>query len=133
MPPRGPTYWDYLKLDKLLALQGGLEEDEAGLMPDELHFIIVHQAFELWFKLTLRELRHARDHLAAPRVPEENIPYVVHHLGRVTEILKLCVQQWHVMETLTPQDFLAFRDKLIPASGFQSFQLRELEIVLGLD
>jgi len=133
MPPRGPTYWDYLKLDRLLTLQGGLEEDEAALMPDELHFIVVHQAFELWFKLMLRELRDARDHLAAPRVPEEKIPYVVHHLGRVTEILKLCVHQWHVMETLTPQDFLAFRDKLIPASGFQSFQLRELEIVLGFD
>jgi tryptophan 2,3-dioxygenase len=58
-----PTYSDYLKLDRLLALQGGLEDDEAQLMPDELHFIVVHQAFELWFKLTLRELRLARDHL----------------------------------------------------------------------
>ena len=128
-----PTYWDYLKLDRLLDLQGGLEGDEQQLMPDELHFIIVHQAFELWFKLTLRELRLARDHLAAPRVPEEKIPYVVHHLRRVSEILKLAVEQFRVMETLTPQDFLAFRDKLIPASGFQSFQMRELEIVLGLE
>lgn len=129
----GPTYWDYLRLDELLGLQSGLEGDEAGLMPDELHFIIVHQAFELWFKLSLRELRLARDHLAAPRVPEERIPYVVHHLRRVTEIFKLAVDQFRVMETLTPQDFLAFRDKLIPASGFQSFQMRELEIVLGLE
>jgi len=128
-----PTYWDYLALDRLLSLQGGLEDDEQQLMPDELHFIIVHQAFELWFKLTLRELRLARDHLAAPRVPEERIPYVVHHLGRVSEILKLAVEHFRVMETLTPQDFLAFRDKLIPASGFQSFQMRELEIVLGLE
>ncbi len=128
-----PTYWDYLRLDRLLDLQGGLEGDEEQLMPDELHFIIVHQAFELWFKLTLRELRLARDHLAAPRVPEEKIPYVVHHLRRVSEILKLAVEQFRVMETLTPQDFLAFRDKLIPASGFQSFQMRELEIVLGLE
>lgn len=129
----GPTYWDYLKLDRLLDLQGGVEGDESALMPDELHFIIVHQAYELWFKLVLRELRDARDHLAAPRVPEEKIPYVVHHLRRVTEIMKLAVDQFRVMETLTPQDFLAFRDKLIPASGFQSFQLRELEILLGLD
>lgn len=128
-----PTYWDYLRLDRLLDLQGGLEGNEQQLMPDELHFIIVHQAFELWFKLTLRELRLARDHLAAPRVPEERIPYVVHHLSRVSEILKLAVEQFRVMETLTPQDFLAFRDKLIPASGFQSFQMRELEIVLGLE
>jgi tryptophan 2,3-dioxygenase len=128
-----PTYWDYLRLDRLLALQGGLEDDEALLMPDELHFIIVHQAFELWFKLSLRELRLARDHLAAPKVPEESVPYVVHHLRRVNAILELAVDQFKVMETLTPQDFLAFRDKLIPASGFQSFQMRELEIVLGLD
>lgn len=126
------TYWDYLKLDRLLDLQGGIEGDESALMPDELHFIIVHQAFELWFKLSLRELRLARDHLAEPRVPEEKIPYVVHHLRRVTTILELAVDQFKVMETLTPQDFLAFRDKLIPASGFQSFQMRELEILLGL-
>ena len=127
-----PTYWDYLKLDQLLSLQGGLESDESQLMPDELHFIIVHQVFELWFKLILRELRLARDHLAAPTVAEEEIPYVVHHLRRVNQILRLGVDQFQVMETLTPQDFLAFRDKLMPASGFQSVQMRELELLLGL-
>ena len=128
-----PTYWDYLKLDKLLAIQGGLEEDESRLMPDELHFIVVHQVYELWFKLVLRELRLAREHLSEPRVPEERIPFVVHHLRRVNEILKLTVDQFRIMETLTPQDFLDFRDKLSPASGFQSFQMREIEILLGLD
>ncbi len=128
-----PNYWDYLKLDQLLGLQGGLEGDEGRLLSDELHFIIVHQAFELWFKLCLRELREARDHLASPQVAEEKIPHVVHHLRRSSAIFELCVDQFRVMETLTPQDFLAFRDKLIPASGFQSFQLRELELVLGLD
>jgi tryptophan 2,3-dioxygenase len=127
------TYWDYLRLDTLLDLQGGLEGDEHKLMPDELHFIVVHQAFELWFKLMLRELRLARDHLAVPEVPEERVPYVVHHLRRVITIFELAVLQFRVMETLTPQDFLAFRDKLVPASGFQSFQLRELEILLGLE
>lgn len=129
--PKPPTYWDYLKLDSLLDLQGGLE-DEVPLKTDELHFIVVHQAFELWFKLCLREIRLARDHLAAPTVPEEKIPYVVHHLRRVAEIFKLAVDQFRVMETLTPQDFLDFRDKLTPASGFQSFQMREMEILLGL-
>ncbi len=127
------NYWDYLHLEQLLALQGGLERDEGQIEPDELHFIVVHQAFELWFKLVLRELRLARDLLAAPRVAEEAIPHVVHHVGRINAILRLCVDQFAIMETLTPQDFLAFRDKLIPASGFQSFQLRELELVLGLD
>jgi tryptophan 2,3-dioxygenase len=128
-----PTYWDYLELERLLDLQGGLEGDESSLLPDELHFIVVHQAYELWFKLVLRELRLGRDHLSEPRVPEERVPFVVHHLRRVTTILGLLVEQFEVMETLTPQDFLAFRDKLMPASGFQSFQLREIEIVLGLD
>jgi tryptophan 2,3-dioxygenase len=127
-----PTYWDYLRIDELLSLQGGLEGDEKQIEPDELHFIIVHQAFELWFKLVLRELRLARDYLAEPRVAEEVIPHVVHHLGRVNEIFRLLVDQFGIMETLTPQDFLAFRDKLVPASGFQSFQMREIELVLGL-
>lgn len=128
-----PTYWDYLRLDSLLELQGGLDGDESKLMPDELHFIIVHQAYELWFKLALRSLRLARDHLAAETVPEDAIPHVVHHLRRVTEIFRLGVEQFRVMETLTPIDFLDFRDKLVPSSGFQSFQMRELEILLGLE
>lgn len=124
-----PTYWDYLQLDKLLDQQGGFGGD---VSPDELHFIIVHQAYELWFKLILSQLRLARDHLAAPHLPEERVPFVVHHLGRVNEILKLCVDQFRVMETLPPQDFLDFREKLTPSSGFQSFQMREMEMVLGL-
>src|SRR5512145_3208833 len=109
-PP--PTYWDYLKLESLLQLQSGLEERDSDLAPDELHFIVVHQVYELWFKLSLRELRLARDWLAAPRVPEETVPQVVHHLRRVNEILKLAADQFRVMETLAPQDFLDFRDKL---------------------
>ena len=133
MSPATPTYWDYLGLPQLLSLQGGLEGDENQLMSDELHFIVTHQVFELWFKLILRELRLARDHLAAPHVPEEHVPHVVHHLRRVNTIAGLMIDQFGVMETLTPQDFLDFRSKLMPASGFQSFQLREMEIVLGLD
>ena len=59
-----PTYWDYLNLEEMLSLQGGLEGDESQLMPDELHFIIVHQTLELWLKLALSQLRLARDHCA---------------------------------------------------------------------
>jgi tryptophan 2,3-dioxygenase len=127
------TYWDYLQLPELLNLQAGFEADEQHLDPDELHFILVHQTMELWFKLLLSEVRLARDHLAAPHVDEEHIPLVVHHLRRIHSILELCTQQFKVVETLTPQDFLEFRDKLIPASGFQSFQLREIEVLLGLE
>jgi len=127
------NYWDYLKLDSLLTLQGGYSASDDEISEDEMHFIVVHQAYELWFKLIIRSLRLARDHLAAPKVAEETIPHVVHHLRRVNATLNLLVQQWRVMETLTPQDFLAFRDKLSPASGFQSFQMRIMEILMGLD
>jgi len=126
------SYGDYLKLDQLLGLQSGIEGDEARISADELHFIVVHQTFELWFKVILRELRLACERLDQAFVPEEEIPQVVHHLDRIHEIFQLGTQQWRVMETLATQDFLAFRDKLVPASGFQSFQLRELEIALGL-
>lgn len=131
--PNTPTYWDYLRLDQLLGLQGGLEGDDRELLADELHFILVHQNFELWFKLLLRELRLARDHLGTPRVDEETIPHVVGHLRRINTILRHAVNQFEVMETLTPQGFLDFRDKLTPSSGFQSFQMREIEILMGLE
>jgi tryptophan 2,3-dioxygenase len=127
-----PNYTDYLKLGEMLKLQGGLENDEASLIPDELLFIVVHQALELWFKIVNRELRLARDHLAEPRVPEETVPHVVHHLRRINRVLELAVEHFKVMETLTPQDFLGFREKITPASGFQSSQMREMEILLGM-
>jgi tryptophan 2,3-dioxygenase len=133
MTSRHPiTYWDYLHLDNLLTLQRGLAEDDTHISEDELHFIVVHQAFELWFKLILRELRLARDKMAAPFVEEETIPYVVHHLRRIVEIFRLATEQFRLKETLTPQDFLAFRDKLGTASGFQSLQMREIEAMMGL-
>jgi len=126
-----PTYWDYLGLEQLLSLQDGLGGEEPSA--DELHFIVVHQVFELWFKLVLREVRLARDLVSAEMVAEETVPLLVRHLQRVSKIFEHTMSQWAVMETLTTQDFLEFRDKLVPASGFQSFQMRELEIVLGLD
>ena len=65
------SYWDYLRLDDLLSLQKGRGASEDELLPDELHFIVVHQAFELWFKLMLNQLRVARDRLAEPTVPRK--------------------------------------------------------------
>jgi tryptophan 2,3-dioxygenase len=134
--PAGPTvpnYWDYLALDRLLDLQSGLDGSDSDLVPDELLFIIVHQTYELWFKMILRELREVVSQVGRGPLAEEKVPYVVHHLRRVGQILRLAVEQFHIIETLTPQDFLGFREKLTPASGFQSFQMRELEIVLGLE
>ena len=127
------TYGGYLQLESLLDLQGGPEGYSPKPSNDELHFIIVHQAFELWFKLVLRELKEARDLLNRRPVSEKDIPVVVRHLERVTEIFRLLADQWKVMETLSPQDFLAFRDRLGTSSGFESWQMREMEVLLGLD
>ncbi len=123
-----PTYGEYLRLEELLALQQGHDGSPSS---DELHFIIVHQNFELWFKLVISELRAARDILDRDYVAETRIPRAVHHLRRVIETFRLMAQQWKVMETLTPQDFLNFRDKLGTASGFESLQMREMEALLG--
>ena len=127
------TYGGYLQLESLLDLQDGPEGYGPAPSNDELHFIIVHQAFELWFKLVLRELKEARNLLNRESVAEKDIPVVVRHLERVTEIFRLLADQWRVMETLSPQDFLAFRDRLGTSSGFESWQMREMEVLLGLD
>ena len=122
------TYGDYLRLHDLLKLQG----EDREVSSDEMHFIIVHQTFELWFKQIIRELSEARGILSLNLVPEEKIPTAVDHLSRTTEIFRLMADQWTVLETLTPQGFLNFRDGLGSASGFESFQMREFEILLGL-
>ena len=123
------TYADYLNLHTLLSLQG----DDDELSNDEQHFVIVHQNFELWFRLVIIELRAARTLLLQTTLPEEDVPRIVHHLKRCTEIFRHMANQWKIMETMTPQDFLAFRDGLGTASGFESYQMRELELLLGLE
>lgn len=131
-PLRPPTYWDYIRVEELLALQGGREDDETRLTNEEVLFITVHQVFELWFKLILRELRAARDLFTADPVAEQELSGAVGRLQRVLTILRAANKHWEVMETLPTREFLEFRDKLIPASGFQSGQMREIEIVMGL-
>ncbi len=125
------TYADYLHLHDLINLQDGAGDRK--ISSDEHHFIIVHQTFELWFCRILFEMREIKKLLAQRPVPEDDIPRIVHKLERVTEIFNLFQGQWKVMQSLTPQGFLNFRDKLGTASGFESFQLRELEIMLGID
>lgn len=127
------TYWDYIQVEKLLALQGGLDRDESGLANDEVLFITVHQIFELWFKLIYRELRSARDLFQAAFVEEQQLSGAAHSLERIATIFKVSTHHWEVMETLTTREYLAFRDKLMGASGFQSAQLRQIEILFGLD
>ncbi len=127
-----PSYWKYLHIEELLGLQDGLERDESVLSDHEVLFIVVHQVYELWFKLVLRELGTVRDLMNRDPVPEPDLSLASASLRRVREILDHCTSHFRVMETLSPRDFLDFRDKLIPASGFQSAQMRELEVFLGL-
>ena len=126
-----PTYSEYLRLEELLKLQTGVEGETRNISNDELHFILVHQNFELWFKLVINELTCTRNILSSDYVEETKLPQAVHHMQRVIETFKLMSQQWRVMETLEPQDFLNFRDELGTASGFESFQMREMESLMG--
>jgi tryptophan 2,3-dioxygenase len=121
MPPL--TYSSYLRLDELLDLQTPRSD---GPEHDEMLFIIIHQVYELWFKEVLHELDHLKGLLE-----EDDTPRAQHTFKRVLTILKVLVAQIDVLETMTPLEFLAFRDRLESGSGFQSFQFRELEFVLG--
>ncbi len=116
------SYGSYLKVRELLELQQGLSKEH-----DELLFIVAHQVYELWFKVVLFELEAARG-----RIDADDIFFARHHLHRVHVIERLLVEQIDVLETMSPQDFLAFRSQLAPASGFQSVQFREIEFLSGL-
>jgi tryptophan 2,3-dioxygenase len=130
---RPPTaYWEYIKVEPLLGLQSGLEDDESQLSNDEVLFITVHQIDELWFKLILRELVLVRDCFALTPVPEQSLASAVRGIRRTSTLWRNVAQHFELMETMTTRDYLAFRDKLSPASGFQSAQMREIEIVMGL-
>lgn len=118
------TYNSYLMVPELLKLQVPQSEPAHH---DELLFIVIHQAYELWFKLILSEIEVSMKYMRELKVLRAQ-----HFLKRVTEILKLLVQQIHILETMSPVEFLEFRDRLMPASGFQSTQFREIEFVAGL-
>src|SRR5690349_24694863 len=94
--------------------------------------LIVHQVYELWFKQILHELDRIQADFGGEVVEDEYLGRIVHGLDRINEILKLLIQQLDVLETMTPLDFLDFRDLLMPASGFQSMQFRAIETRLGL-
>jgi tryptophan 2,3-dioxygenase len=130
---RKPTaYWDYIKVEEITALQGGLVDDDSTLSNDEVMFITVHQIDELWLKLALRELVSVRNLFAQTRVPEQSLSSAVRGLRRMALLFHKIATHFELMETMTTRDYLAFRDKLSPASGFQSAQLREIELLMGL-
>ena len=117
-------YNTYLKVPDLLQLQ--LPQSDPA-HHDELLFIVIHQAYELWFKLILHEMESALELVRADEVLKAQ-----HFVKRVVEIFRILVPQIHILETMRPVDFLQFRDRLNPASGFQSAQFRELEFLAGL-
>jgi tryptophan 2,3-dioxygenase len=124
MNQRAPlTYASYLKVDELLALQQPLSD---GPEHDEMLFIVIHQVYELWFKQILHEVGRLQRLLEAG----EGLA-ALGTLKRTLTILKVLVSQIDVLETMTPLEFLSFRDRLESGSGFQSFQFRELEFALG--
>lgn len=127
-------YSDYIELDKILNSQHpySFEKPEDG--NDEMLFIIIHQAYELWFKQIIFELDLARNIFIQDRINDNSpdMSRVVHRLKRIVKILELLNQQVSVLETMTALDFLEFRNFLLPASGFQSKQFRLIEAKLGL-
>ncbi|MFW1406234.1 tryptophan 2,3-dioxygenase family protein, partial [Vibrio parahaemolyticus] len=128
-------YGTYLGLDKVLESQHPVSF-EKGNDPahDEMLFIIIHQAYELWFKQILFELDYAVKIFQQQSINDnsEDLNLVRHRLRRVIKILELLNQQVSILDTMTPMDFLAFRNLLTPSSGFQSKQFRLIEAVLGL-
>ncbi len=126
------TYSSYLQLDTLLDCQR-LESGKIGRPAhDELLFVITHQTYELWFKQVLSELDTVIEGMSAPHVEERALGRLLHYLERVASIQRVLIDQIDVLETMTPLDFLEFRDLLAPSSGFQSVQFRLIENKLGL-
>ena len=127
-------YNDYLALDKILDAQFPESEARGVEAHDEMLFIVIHQAYELWFKQIMYELNSIIDHFQEDRINDNSaaLQTVSRHLNRIVEIWKLLVNQIGILDTMTPMDFLDFRDLLTPASGFQSYQFRILETKLGL-
>ncbi|MHB1170095.1 MAG: tryptophan 2,3-dioxygenase [Longimicrobiales bacterium] len=120
------NYSSYLRLDELLSLQTPRSDGPQGPEHDEMLFIVVHQAYELWFKQILHELNRMGELLA-----RDDTVRVRHTMKRVLTILKVLVAQIDILETMTPLEFLTFRDRLESGSGFQSFQFRALEFMMG--
>lgn len=127
-------YSTYLELDKILNAQHRVSEQQGSPAHDEMLFIIIHQAYELWFKQILFELDYAIKVFSKEKINDnsEDLNLVRHRLNRTIRILELLNQQVEILDTMTPLDFLEFRNLLTPSSGFQSMQFRLIEAKLGL-
>ena len=132
MSKNKPTYNKYLQLNKILNGQKRLSNALKEPIHDEMLFIIIHQVYELWFKQIIHEIQSVIKYFNVNDVKETSINTIVSRLERINDIQKITIDQIHVLESMTPMDFLEFRDLLSPASGFQSVQFRIIENLLGL-
>lgn len=126
-------YGDYLGIKTLLETQRPKSLELGKEAHDEMLFIVVHQAYELWFKQILHEMKFIQKNLSGNNLSDEQLAECNLKLERIHKIQGLLLSQIDVLETMTPMDFLEFRDLLVPASGFQSVQFREIEIGLGIN
>lgn len=125
-------YNDYLQLGKVLDSQNPRSAEFGEEAHDEMLFIIIHQVYELWFKEIIHDLTSVMRMFETGTLDERNVGIAVARFERIIEIQKILIDQIKVLETMTPLDFLDFRNYLLPASGFQSFQFRVVEVALGL-
>lgn len=130
-----PVYYsEYLQLDKILNAQEEESKKNGVRADDEMLFIVIHQSYELWFKQILHEVGIVREIFLKQHIEDNSadMHVAVHRLRRVVKILEMLVNKLGILETMTPLDFLDFRDFLRPASGFQSIQFKIMEALLGL-
>ena len=127
-----PYYSNYLELDKILKAQHLKSDDVGAPVHDEMLFIIIHQTYELWFKQIIHDLDSITLFFKDQYIEETKLSSIVNRLNRVCLIQELLIDQIKILETMTPMDFLEFRNLLNPASGFQSLQFRLIENKLGL-
>ncbi len=129
-----PVYYaDYLQLNKILDAQLLLSKKFGDEKHEEMLFIITHQAYELWFKQIIHELDFITQSFNKPNIAESSVLNCVSKLNRIIKIQSVLINTFSIIETMTPMEFLEFRDLLMPASGFQSMQFRKVELKLGLD
>lgn len=132
MTTKNITYHSYLQLDKILDAQLPVSYKIGQPVHDEMLFVTTHQVYEIWFRQILHEIGSILEIFAQQRVGDTEIHRIVSRLQRITKIQHIMVDQVKILETMTPMDFLEFRDILGQASGLQSYQFRLLEIKLGI-
>ena len=132
MSKEKPSYSNYLQLNKILGSQKLRSDVLDNPVHDEMLFIIIHQIYELWFKQIIHEINSIIDYFHDPHISESNVNIIVTRLVRINDIQEIAIKQIDILNSMTPMDFLEFRDLLNPASGFQSTQFRVIENALGL-